>query len=291
MLDLEHLATYVPSTVSVDLVVGKVPQTLPNALAGQTRIFTATANAVLIELDTNNRMLITPDQIMLDEAVEPQVAPYLIYSWGVRNLLALRNIFSLHASAVTSSGVTYAVMGTAFAGKTTTVIELAARGYDLVVDDLLLVNPGPPLRCSGWNRPVHVRPETQAAYPDIPQHPGKVLLPGDWAMVAPAPMHEYIDQPLGHIFVLNKSPDLDEPRAQELTGIAKFQYLETSSDRRGRQASGGRAGAFFTWATAICDQVPMTEITRPTSGWTTAAVADLIEQTIRPSHHKPERGD
>lgn len=95
-------------------------------------------------------------------------------------VLGQQGRFALHASTIAVGpypGVGVALAGRAGVGKSTTLLELQRRGHRAVVDDLTPVDSS--LEAAGFRRPLHVWPDTAAAFGlPIPEEkrPGKLAL-------------------------------------------------------------------------------------------------------------------
>jgi hypothetical protein len=100
----------------------------------------------------------------LDEvAVRPQrsgrfdLLPILLAGTVSAFLLAMRGTTVLHASAVAIDGTVLAFIGQSGRGKSTLAALLCAHGATLVADDLLALEPGPPVTCTGGASHVRLR--------------------------------------------------------------------------------------------------------------------------------------
>jgi hypothetical protein len=72
-------------------------------------------------------------------------------------LLSLRGSTVLHASAVAVDGAALAFVGRSGQGKTTVAALMCLAGAELVTDDVLVVDPGPPATCVGGASELRLR--------------------------------------------------------------------------------------------------------------------------------------
>lgn len=101
-------------------------------------------------------------------------------------LLALRGVTVLHASAVAVDGVAIAFVGRSGQGKSTLATLMCLAGAELVTDDLLAVDPGPPVTCVGGASELRLR-EAAAHLADAqPDRPSR-LTADDRRAFAPKP--------------------------------------------------------------------------------------------------------
>ncbi len=82
---------------------------------------------------------------------------YLLAETVTASLLALRGETVLHASAVAIDGAAVAFVGQSGRGKSTIAALLCVAGAELVTDDVLTVDPGPPVMCAGGASELRLR--------------------------------------------------------------------------------------------------------------------------------------
>ncbi len=134
-------------------------------------------------------------------------------------VLRLRGIACLHASAVAVGNQAIALVGGAGAGKSTTAAAFAQRGYAVLCDDVLplepqadcfLVRPGYPRLCL-WPEAVHALYGAPEALPRLTPNWEKCYLALD------GPLHSFQREPLplGAIYLLGgRSADAFAPRVR-----------------------------------------------------------------------------
>jgi hypothetical protein len=86
-----------------------------------------------------------------------ELLPILMAGTVSAFLLALRGETVLHASAVGVDGSALAFVGQSGRGKSTIAALLCVDGADLVTDDVLTVDPGPPVTCRGSASELRLR--------------------------------------------------------------------------------------------------------------------------------------
>ena len=82
----------------------------------------------------------------------------------------------LHASAVAVDGIGLAFVGQSGRGKSTVAALMCVDGAELVTDDVLTVDPGPPVRCQGGASELRLRAAAAHladAHPDRDPHHGR----------------------------------------------------------------------------------------------------------------------
>lgn len=111
---------------------------------GQLRLPLVTGGSILADRKAATATYRVPELIPIEELVHPYLVPAaaVFSSWAGRE--------AYHAGAVVVNGRAWAVVGEGGSGKSTTVAMLAARGYPVVTDDLLVLEgrhtfPGPRL--------------------------------------------------------------------------------------------------------------------------------------------------
>ncbi len=104
-----------------------------------------------------------------DPAGRHELLPILMAGTVSAFLLALRGHLVLHASAVVVDGAALAFVGQSGRGKSTVAALMCVDGAELVTDDVLSVDPGPPARCTGGSFELRLREKAAsiaAAQPD-----------------------------------------------------------------------------------------------------------------------------
>ena len=117
-------------------------------------LLTATGASIRIDLDRSGAVFTAPIRPTLDEIVHPYLA-------SVAAVTAFwRGSESFHAAAVAGRTGAWALAGEREAGKSSTLASLAARGHEVVSDDMLVLSGTH--ACAG-PRSIDLRPETARA--------------------------------------------------------------------------------------------------------------------------------
>jgi hypothetical protein len=106
-----------------------------------------------------------------DRSGRAELLPILLAGTVCSFLLALRGETVLHASAVSIDGSALAFVGQSGRGKSTLAALLCVDGAALVTDDVLVVDPGPPVTCLGGASGLRLRSAAAViaqARPELP---------------------------------------------------------------------------------------------------------------------------
>jgi hypothetical protein len=131
--------------------------------SGDTSWYTATENAsgyVLRFRDVGECVLSGDLSEMIvcpDPSGRPELLPILVAGTATAFLLALLERTVLHASAVAVDGAALAFVGQSGRGKSTLAALLCADDALLLTDDVLVVDPGPPVTCIGGATALRLR--------------------------------------------------------------------------------------------------------------------------------------
>lgn len=257
----------------VDVKVGLVPASLEGATHVDLDV-QASDDAILVNMRSQGRVLVTANCITLDVAddVQPEQIDFYLYGLVPRALRILREEYSLHASCVVRpAGGAVAIMGRPMAGKSTTVMGLVKRNYGLIIDDILPVDiVGGVPQVFGWDRPVHLRPRTAQHFgyqqgADSGSTRIKATVPG-----------QFEPMPLAALFELVADTDDREVCVRKLDGVERLASVVAHSDLSSLSSVAKRARSYFAWVTAVANAVPVYRITRPTDGWTVDEILDLV---------------
>jgi hypothetical protein len=123
---------------------------------------TSTGSGYLMRFPNCGELTISADlsevQVRRDPSGRAELLPILLVGAGMSLLLALRGRTVLHASAVAIDGSAVAFVGQSGRGKSTVAALLCVEGAELVTDDVLTVDPGPPPTCLGGAAELRLRP-------------------------------------------------------------------------------------------------------------------------------------
>jgi hypothetical protein len=96
-------------------------------------------------------------EVRPDPVGRTELLPILLAGTATAFLLSLRGETVLHASAVAIDGTALAFVGQSGRGKSTLAALLCVDGADLVTDDVLTVDAGPPVTCTGGASELRLR--------------------------------------------------------------------------------------------------------------------------------------
>ena len=96
-------------------------------------------------------------EVRRDWAGEAHILPVLMAGTVGAFLLTLRGATVLHASAVAIDGGALAFIGNSGRGKSTMATVMCLAGADLVTDDVLTIDVGPPVTCRGGASELRLR--------------------------------------------------------------------------------------------------------------------------------------
>jgi hypothetical protein len=176
--------------------------------------YTATETALGYRLRFANcgEFVIAPDLSSIEVRRDPggrhDLLPILLAGTASALLLTLRGAVVLHASAVAVDGAALAFVGQSGRGKSTVAALMCLDGAALVTDDVLRVDPGPPVTCVGGaselrlraaaahladeqaDRPSRTTADARRAFAPVPAPPGPLELAG---IVIPSPSRQVDD--------------------------------------------------------------------------------------------------
>ena len=122
---------------------------------------TVTESGYLLRFKNCGEFFISADlrdlEVRKDPSGEVELLPILLTGTVSAFLLALRGETVLHASAVSIDGAVLAFVGQSGRGKSTIAALLCIAGAELVTDDVLTVDPGPPVMCTGGASELRLR--------------------------------------------------------------------------------------------------------------------------------------
>jgi hypothetical protein len=122
---------------------------------------TDTGSELLLRFRNCGEFVISPDlsdvRVRRDPSGQFDLLPILLTGTVSAFLLTLRGKTVLHASAVGIDGVALAFVGQSGRGKSTLAAVLSREGADVVADDVLTVDTGPPVTCTGGASELRLR--------------------------------------------------------------------------------------------------------------------------------------
>ena len=147
--ELEPLATDISadeaSTDDVTIRLGEVPEHIVNVVANESRWWASHEEYLQRVPEVANFLVRHGREVLVEPAPNApaeDIRAYLL-SPIFSTLCHQAGMYSLHASAVRVGAGVVAFLGDSGAGKSTLAASLAQRGYDLVADDICLLDPHP----------------------------------------------------------------------------------------------------------------------------------------------------
>jgi hypothetical protein len=147
---------------------------------GDTTWYTATStgSGYLVRFKNVGEFVISLDlsevTVRRDRAGRDELLPILLAGTASAVLLALRGETVLHASAVAIEGSALAFVGQSGRGKSTLAALMCVDGAELVTDDVLAVDPGPPVTCVGGAPEVRLRSAAAVIAQTQPEQPTRL---------------------------------------------------------------------------------------------------------------------
>lgn len=124
-----------------------------------------------------------------DRSGRAELLPILLAGTASAFVLALRGETVLHASAVAIGSSALAFVGQSGRGKSTLAALLCVDGAELVTDDVLTVDPGPPVTCVGGAAEVRLRSAAAVIAQTQPERPTRLTADERLAFTpTPAPL-------------------------------------------------------------------------------------------------------
>jgi hypothetical protein len=122
---------------------------------------TVTESGYMLRFKNCGEFFISADlrdlEVRRDRSGEVTLLPILLAGTVSAFLLALRGETVLHASAVSIDGAAIAFVGQSGRGKSTIAALLCVAGAELVTDDVLTIDAGPPVTCTGGASELRLR--------------------------------------------------------------------------------------------------------------------------------------
>ena len=220
-----------------------------------------------------------------DPQADVTIVEALLYGLAARTVLLHGGIFSIHGSLVEVEGRGVALGGHSGAGKSTTAVELARRhGGRIVIDDVLPITleDGQPVT-RAFARPLHLTDHAfdRAGFaPDEAIRVGagqvtKLALDVEGPGEAPTALHELV------LLERDEAPGSPPLVVTELRGAERLRRLVHLSNVSGLASLGHRSEAFFDWATALADVLPVVEVRRADGADTLDAIGALLAERAR----------
>ncbi len=234
--------------------------------------------AVRVEIDALGSFLVQDGgQVSLETlASTPGLAADLALGRQARAMaLVQRGLGVLHASAVGVGDTAVAFLGAPGAGKSTAAAALCSRGYGLLADDLVAIDPTRLEIVEPLREPLRLHDDVLAAL-EIDAAPlrrvdgDKRELPAD-GPPAPARFRAV------RIYVLADGDELEQVRIEALDPTAALFELTRHSPARALARLGGSAAKLSALA-AIARHIPVRRLVRPRNLAFLANLATAVEE-------------
>jgi hypothetical protein len=225
---------------------------------------TATGSEFLVRFRDCGEFVISRDlsevQIRRDPAGRFELLPILMAGTVTAFMLTLRGETVLHASAVAIDGAALAFVGQSGRGKSTLAALLCLEGAELITDDVLTVDTGPPVTCIGGASELRLR---TAAAELATTRPGSVIRATADDRLAFSPTAARIEPlPLGAIVVPGPSRTASDVEIRRLPPSTAVFWLLAFPRVHG-WCRPDVLSRDFTTLSEIVNQIPVYDVTIP----------------------------
>ncbi|MGV1006154.1 MAG: HPr kinase/phosphorylase [Candidatus Nanopelagicales bacterium] len=254
-----------PDELGIEAAVGEVPTDLPGASRPRPWL-QVSARQALVRFRGGAGLLVSDGcrAVVRPPAGEGDSA-WLLQGWGVSLAMLQRGRLILHASCVDIGGRTVAICGDRGAGKSTTAMGLLARGHDLLVDDVTILEPlGAGFGLLPYHRKVHLTPEAALLLDlDYESLPGLSAARVKAGYNPDPPLTVGVLRPLDHVVRLVADPAIARPQIEEVSGAARVLALRSVTARDGAAPHILGIPRYFELLSAMADKVPLRIVRRP----------------------------
>jgi hypothetical protein len=280
--DLENQSLdYGARVLDVEIRLGKVPETLPNA-HHMGPIYQVAPASFLLKLHKIARYLVlNGSQICIEP--EPEASPdavrLFLFGSVFGALLHQRGLLPLHGSAIQTRRGAVVIAGASGSGKSTIACAFSRRGYSVLTDEIAAIEtgdspvvlPGHPFlllwadalrRMKLESAPLaHVRPGLE-----------KFILPlGERFAKDPMPLHAiYVIEPTNF--------ELSGP--VPVKGLRKIETLIQNTYRPRFVEHMKLEQEHIKQITSVAERVPVARISRPRHGFAVEQLVDLLERHL-----------
>jgi hypothetical protein len=198
-----------------------------------------------------------------------------------------RGITPLHASAIDVTDGCTAFVGESGAGKSTLVAALAARGHEVIADDVCFLevdNKGAARAWPGINR-LRLWEDAMAALGC--HRPGVEVVWRGWEkyfIPIPQPRNPTAPRRLRRVYQLRAAPDGDVARVTRLNGAAAVEVLIQNIYRLELAEYMGFKPAAFIVCAAVARDIPVFQFSRPMGFDALCEGVEVLEDHLRDLH-------
>jgi len=266
--------------VDIEIRSGQVPTVLGELTADLPYLEATPDGGLLFHAMPHARFLVTPDSVVVDTALPPEVPDWRAFLLGpVLGLLCyLRGLLPLHASVVRIRGRAVAFAGRSGAGKSTLAAALSARGHPLVTDDVC---------------PVALYPATPLVFPTFPglrltslslqalgadtRGLAKIRVGQERYQLPRMDGFDPLPLPLDAVYLLEDAPEGADASIVGVSGAEAFERLSADIYRPEIGRFLFAKPVLFTMATRLFSRVAVRRLVRPPGLDGLPALLQLIE--------------
>lgn len=279
---IEELLPADIDTVDVRIKYGITPEKLA-AVSGEGVLFQANRNEFLFRLKTVGAYLVTDGtDIIVQQLNNSSLKDLNLFLLGsaIGAIIHQRGLLPIHGSTVVKNGKAIIISGVSGAGKSSIAATLINRGYELLADDIsvleskkntLLVQPGIP-HIKLWQDVIEKMKDNPENYEKVRDQLKKYRKPVLNAFLnTPAPPEKMI--------ILN-SKNLPGFSHEYINGFEKFNAIKNHTYRYRFVESMDRISDHFSMANQLANAVDIIKLNRPSSPILLEELADEIEKLI-----------
>ncbi len=279
---LPHFGAAAPGEPDVVVRLGAVPEALPRPRRTSRR-WEAAPGDFLLRVEDKLRYRVTGGREVVVERPDGEDGLAAVYLMGSvwTALLQQRGLLTLHASAVYSEGGATLFLGRSGAGKSTLAAALAARGFNVLTDDIAAVCAAapqePPRAMPGY---PNLRLWSDAfARLGLPLESRRRVRDGIDKHLLPAERFAAEPQTIRAAYVLGKRKTEALEFSRTKPAGAFWSFKRHTHRRRFVDGLGNREGHFHALA-RLSRSVPVTLVTQPAGGVSPDLLASRIERHL-----------
>jgi len=261
---------------------------VPRSLSVVTAVFPdgqCNKNELLLDIKGVSRYLVRDEEILVDQAAgstSGEVCAFLLgTAFGV--LCHQRGILPLHASSVDFTDGCIAFVGKSGAGKSTLVAALAARGHQVISDDVCFLQRDEHGQIRVWpglNRLRLWEDAMKALGCDGPDVEREFRGYNKYLVPLCSPRNPGEPRRLRRIYQLEPAPDGDRASVNRLQGAAAVEVLIQNIYRSGLAEHMGRKPALFVTCAAAARDIPVFRFSRPLGFHALREAVDVLEDHL-----------
>ncbi len=276
---LPHFGVAPAGKADVAVRRGAVPQALPNPAQTSSR-WEAARGDFLLRVDERLRYRVTEGRhVMVDSpnGADSLAAAYLMGTVCTA-LLQQRGLVTLHASAVCTERGAVLFLGKSGAGKSTLAAALAARGYQVLTDDVAAIqafSPDPPRVLCGYPN-LRLWSDAFEQLGLSAESRSRRVRDGLDKYLWPVDRFDMRPQTVRAAYVL-QAGETETLELVRMTPAKALRALWRHTHRRRLIGAMGNRDLHFQVLTKLAQNLPITRVARPAGGVPLGNLADLIE--------------